>query len=209
MTKVQRSLRFAQVTSGRRTPRGAMNLVICAMAVIASGCSEDKTSATDAAVDARFDGTVLDAGEDVLGAPLAVSVIRGDPTQTTWWDLTVRGVTLQAYEGALVTVRLGRPDRPPERIGSGQARVANGEFSLTFPQVWETDFYKSKTVWIDVDGNGKCDYQVDRVFHDARAVVTPELYVGDAAPVHVRMRLVLTSDQSDLCEQMEGRWPAE
>lgn len=204
-----------------------ITLLICAAAVTASACSDDKSSATDAAVDARLDGAMdgdldgldtapgdgaaaPDAGGDVLTAPLAGRVIRGDPTQMKWWDLTVRGGALQAYEGALVTVRIGRPDRPPERLGSGQARVTNGEFALAFPQVWESSLYKAKSVWIDVDGNGKCDSQVDLVFDDNRAAEAPALYVGEAGPGNMRMRLLSNSNfVGNPCAAFEGNWPAE
>lgn len=200
---------------------------MCAAAGAASACSQDKSSATDAGVDARLDGATdgdlggldtapgdgaaaPDAGGDVLTAPLAGRVIRGDAKETMWWDLTVRGGALQAYEGALVTVRIGRPDRPPERLGSGQARVTNGEFALAFPQVWESSLYKAKSVWIDVDGNGKCDHQVDRVFDDNRAVEAPALYVGEAGPVNVRMRLLSNSNVvGNPCVVFEGNWPTE
>lgn len=194
---------------------------------VAAGCSEGNSDSADAGL-GRNDGSAqsdpnktgmdaaatdakatTDTTADVLAAPLPVRVIRGNPTRTMWWDLTVRGGGLQAYEGAVVTVRIGLPDNPPERIGSGQARIANGEFSLTFPQVWEQGAYKAKSVWIDVDGNGKCNYQIDRIFHDERGSAAPELYVGDAGPAEARMTLVTNSNQSDPCVVLAGAWPAQ
>jgi hypothetical protein len=77
-----------------------------------------------------------------------VRVIRGDSLEDGWQDLTIRGVALHDYEGKVVTVRLGKPDRAPERLGSGQVRVEAGAFELFFPGVWESSLYKSKLVYM-------------------------------------------------------------
>lgn len=111
---------------------------------------------------------VHDSPEDG-GTPLEpVRVIRGDPAQQEWWDLSVRGAALQAFEGMIATVRIGDPSAPPERLGSAQARIEGGAFALTFPAVWEAARYKYKRAFIDTDGNGRCDADVDAVFADQR-----------------------------------------
>jgi hypothetical protein len=101
------------------------------------------------------------------GDPLApVSVIRGGSDE--YWDLTIRGEDLDAYDGKRVLVRIGDPERPPERLGSGDALIASGTFELVFPAVWETGLYKVKLGLIDVDGDRACDLSVDRLFGDSR-----------------------------------------
>lgn len=104
----------------------------------------------------------------------AVTVIRGGAQ--SYWDLTVRGVALDGYEGKRVTVRIGQPQILGERIGAAQSRVTNGRFELFFPQVWEAGLYKSKLVYIDVDGDRWCT-GADVVFRDFRAAQVPELIV--------------------------------
>jgi hypothetical protein len=53
-----------------------------------------------------------------------------------------------------VTVRIGRRNRPPERLGCGRVRIREGAFELPFPAVWEVGLYKQKLVHIDVAGKG-------------------------------------------------------
>src|SRR5207253_9212322 len=56
-----------------------------------------------------------------------IRIIRGDPTRQ-FVDLSIVGMGLASVEGRLVTVRIGIPDRAPERLASGQARVTEGGF---------------------------------------------------------------------------------
>ena len=151
-----------------------------------------------------------EAGE--AGAPGTalepVRVIRGDPDETTWWDLMLQGVDLGAYDGKTVTARIGHPERPPERLGSGQTRVQDGSFSLFFPEVWESSLYKYKRAYIDVNENGSCD-AADLVFHDARA--TPDFVMtvrnpdAERAPADLPLS---TTPEAD-CEVFNSMWPVE
>lgn len=134
-----------------------------------------------------------------------VRVTRGDPLENGWQDLTIRGVALADYEGKVVTVRLGMPDRAPERLGSGQARIEAGAFELFFPEVWESSLYKSKLVYIDVDGDGSCDPLKDRLFADSRAVVAPELTVRGSGAAQ-RADLSTSSDPGH-CAAFNSDWP--
>lgn len=154
-------------------------------------------------------GGLLQGGAGAASQPTLepVRVVRGDPMEKGWWDLSVRGVALDEYEGKVATVRLGMPDRPPERLGSGQARVEAGAFELFFPEVWESSLYKSKLVYIDVDGNGSCDPVNDRLFANFRADLTPELTVrGSGAPE--RADFYPSADPS-YCALFNSDWPSQ
>jgi hypothetical protein len=134
-------------------------------------------------------------------------VIRGDPTEKAWSDLTILGVALEAYEGKIVTVRMGWPDRPPERLGSGQARIEGGAFELLFPKVWESSLYKLKLVYIDVDGDRSCDPVKDLLFADFRAVLTPVLTVrGSGAHQSAEF---FASTEPGYCALFNADWPSE
>jgi hypothetical protein len=139
-----------------------------------------------------------------------VTVIRGDP-QGSFVNLTIRGIALDDHEGELVTVRLGRPDRPPERLGSGSARIRDGTFELFFPAVWEVGLYKQKLVHIDVDGDGTCTSARDRLFQDSRGATTPELTVrGDGTRGQYDIaEAEPLSDDEPLCAQINAPWPEE
>ena len=125
-------------------------------------------------------GTSSGGTETEGGAPgdslQPVRVIRGTPDE--YWDLTVRGEGLDEYDGRRVLARIGNPDRPPERLGSGEAIIGSGVFELIFPAVWEADLYKTKLALIDVDGDLACDLSVDRLFQDSRASPAEVLFVS-------------------------------
>jgi hypothetical protein len=113
-------------------------------------------------------------------ASSGVRIIRGEPGEE-FWDLTIRGEGLDEYEGLAVLVRMGWPDRPPERLAWGEASIAQGAFELLFPAVWESNLYKTKLVLIDVNGDGACDLSMDQLFGDSRAVQAAELVVNGGA----------------------------
>lgn len=121
--------------------------------------------------DALPGGEPLDATVDSVAALQPIRVIRGDPNQATWFDLTLVASGLGEYEGAVVTARIGSPDRPPERLGSGQVRIARGAFEMVFPDVLEPRLYKFKRFFIDLDGDGGCD-PGEPVYSDARFATT-------------------------------------
>jgi hypothetical protein len=139
-----------------------------------------------------------------------VTVIRGDP-EASFADLKVRGVALDRHEGEFVTVKIGMPERPPERLGSGRARIREGTFELSFPAVWEDVLYKQKLVHIDVDGDGTCTAARDRLFQDYRAASTPELIVrGAGEGGHNDIAEVGSlSEAESLCGIVNAGWPAE
>jgi len=137
----------------------------------------------------------------------AVRILRGPPEQT-YWDLTVRGADLEEYEGKHVSVRLGMPDRPPERLGSGGAMIHSGAFELFFPSVWEANLYKRKLVFIDVDDDGACDPVQDKVFNDSRASNAPELVVREAA-VSGQFDFQASLYPEADCAVFNSSWPTE
>jgi hypothetical protein len=134
-----------------------------------------------------------------------VRVIRGDPA-ATFADLTIRGEGLDASEGKRVLVRLGWPDRPPERLGSGEARVEGGAFELFFPAVWEKYLYKTKLVLIDLDDDGVCDPAKDLMFGDSRADPVDTLVASRNSSVPDRM---FETTDSFYCHWYNEPWPEE
>jgi hypothetical protein len=128
-----------------------------------------------------------------------VRIIRGAPDQTHWVDLDVVATGFSNSEGAPVTIQVGMPERPPERLGFGQTRVLNGAFQLTFPAVLENDLYKRKVVWIDVDRDGKCG-GYDIVMSDYGFGIAGMPYVWSAIPP--------TFHSLD-CTAVETSWPME
>jgi hypothetical protein len=142
------------------------------------------------------------AGEASSG----VRIIRGAPDDE-FWDLTIRGEGLDVYEGLAVLVRMGWPDRPPERLASGTASIVRGAFELLFPAVWESNLYKTKLVLIDVDGDGACDLSIDHLFGDSRAVQTAELVVN-GGPSAGRHDMLEMPDEF-YCGWFNSEWPLE
>jgi hypothetical protein len=138
---------FARISSSIALVSGIIPLLLA--------CSGDKLE------------VAADAGLD------PVSILRGDPNEpaSAFSDLILRGEALESYDGKIVTVRIGIPDRPPERLGSAQTRIENGTFRLTFPLVWERDLYKKKIVFIDVNSDGVCNAGKDLVLADNRSVI--------------------------------------
>jgi hypothetical protein len=137
-----------------------------------------------------------------------VRVIRGTPDQA-YWDLTIRGEALDAYDGMKVLVRIGNPERPPERLGSGEAFIDAGAFELVFPAVWDTALYKTKLALIDVDGDRACNLSVDQLFGDSRATRAEVLVVSpEGGPNHFTQRDAATDEY--YCEAWFNReWPRE
>jgi hypothetical protein len=134
-------------------------------------------------------------------------VIRGNPADE-FWDLTLRGEGLEHLDGRVVTVRVGRPASASDRLGSGQARIAGGRFELFLPGVWEATLYKLKTLYIDVDQNGRCDGASDLVFSDARAAMDEVLTVR-VSPPFSDTDLRPSTEAAGHCEELNEPWPAE
>jgi|GEM_PF-3795743 len=151
-------------------------------------------------------GGMSDAGAPADSTLEPIRVIRG-AQGAVWSDLTIRGVGLDEYEGKVATVRLGIPDRPPERLGSGQARIQGGAFELFFPQVWEDSLYKRKLVYIDVNDDGSCDLATDKLFADSRGVVSAALIVrGSGSPSKDDFP---RSEGAESCAPFNSDWPSE
>lgn len=138
--------------------------------------------------------------------PEPVRIIRGDP-EDEFWDLTIRGQALDEYEGKLVIVRMGWPDRAPERLVSGGARIEDGAFDLVFPAAWEADLYKTKLVLIDVNGDHACDLTIDRLFGDSRASYADGFVVNLGSPRG--MFDMAEIDDAFYCGWFNSEWPSE
>jgi hypothetical protein len=134
-------------------------------------------------------------------------VIRGDPDQAEWWDLRLFDERLAEFEGKVVRARIGDPDRPPERLGSGEAVILNGAFSMVFVQVWEAPLYKRKLLFVDVNDNGSCDPGVDRVFQDYRGV--PDLELSLQNGERSELDMPVSSDTEADCLVLSSTWPEE
>lgn len=150
------------------------------------------------------------ASEDQLEK---VAVIRGAADTSDWGDLTIHGEGLHEHEGKIVTVRVGFPDRPPERLGTGQVRIIDGGFTISLPDVAETTLYKRRVAFIDVDADGWCDASVDPVFADYRGAGDLELTLvpGDPSDKMLTEGMMLEALIPDReCEEaFNVDWPAE
>jgi hypothetical protein len=101
------------------------------------------------------------------------TIIRGE-AGASWIDLIIKGEQLDAPDGTRVVVQVGMPERPPERLGYAETRLAGGAFRVVLPDVWETGLYKKKVILLDRDGDRACDGG-ERVLADLRAEVGDEI----------------------------------
>ena len=103
------------------------------------------------------------------------------------------------------------PDRPPERLGSGEARISKGTFTLSFPMVHEPDLYKRKVILIDIDGDGVCNPKDDLVFVDSSFTTKPLDLAAtvDSSKVPPPTRLMSRSSEDSDCEPFLSEWPTE
>jgi len=184
--------------------RPGLHRVIAGLAVGIAACSSSPGSA----------GGGNDGSLPVDGAgpgTTAVRIIRGDPAETMWFTFAIEGHGLTGDEDRLVTARIGTPERPPERLGSGQVRIQGGAFRIEFPQGCEVFLYKRKLLFIDVDGDGICAPGVDRVYHDYRFLES-DITIGlsDSVPKPLTDSQMLLSD-ADIavadCQALNEPWP--
>jgi len=143
-----------------------------------------------------------------------VRIIRGDPNARGWFNCDFEGHGLSSDDGRVVTARIGTPDRSPERLGLGQARVEGGVFRIEFPQGCESDLYKRKLLFVDVDADGSCTPGVDRVYEDYRFLDTDLTFTlidsvprptGPPAPgTSVMSR---SRDEATDCQFLNDPWP--
>jgi len=182
-------------TGGARTADGAVD---------SSTGNSGGAAGTDASDAGGSDGSDGDgSGGDALEQ---VRVIRGDPAQREWWDLTIRGDGLSDANGKVVRVRVGDPTRPPERLGSGQARIERDGFEIQFTQVWEAGWYKAKYAFIDLDDDGACA-PPDLVFSDRRA--TPHFVLTLQNGPGTQLDMPVSSHPEEDCLVLNGPWPSE
>jgi len=141
----------------------------------------------------------------------AVRIIRGDPAQTSWFTFAVEGHGLTGDEGRLVTARIGVPEQPPQRLGSGQVRIQDGAFRIEFPQGCEFSLYKRKLLFIDVDADGICTAGVDRVYSDYRALESDiTIALSDSIPkpqTDFQMLLSAADAAASSCQVLNEPWP--
>jgi hypothetical protein len=168
----------------------------------ALGCS---SSGSPAAVD-DADGGSADGGL----AP--ARIIRGDPSATSWYSLSIEGHGLANEEGRVVTVRIGIAERSPERLGSAQARIEGGAVRIDLPKAAEISLYKRKLLFIDVDSDGTCTAGVDHVYSDYRAQEGDlTLTLSDSVPgpaSDAAMRLATdAATAAPSCQVFNDPWP--
>lgn len=183
------------LTCRRRRWRGAAPVLLAALTL---NCGEQSSTSP------RDDTGNPDAGDRPLQS---VRVIRGAQANS-YWDLTIRGVDLAQHEHRVVTVRIGNPAAPLERLGSGQARVSGGTFEVFFPQVWEAGLYKHKRAFIDVDGDGRCEPATDGVYDDLRGMPHFELTVH-STDEDSQFAMRFASDAAATCAALNADWPDE
>jgi hypothetical protein len=172
---------------------------------VALCCGLNCTSAGGAAAVDNADGGDADGGL----AP--VRIIRGDPSATSWFSLSIEGHGLASEDGRVVTVRIGMAERPPERLGSAQGRIESGAFRIDLPQACEISLYKRKLLFVDVDGDGTCTPGVDHVYSDYRAQEGGDLTLtlSDSVPApasDASMRLATDAGAAS-CQVFNDPWP--
>jgi hypothetical protein len=152
-------------------------------------------------------------GGNADGGLAPVRIIRGDPSATSWYSLSIEGHGLANEEGRVVTARIGIAERPPERLGSAQARIESGGFRIDLPQAAEISLYKRKLLFIDVDGDGTCTPGVDHVYSDYRAQEGGDLTLtlSDSVPApapDAAMRLAAdAATAAPSCQVFNDPWP--
>src|SRR5262245_60525908 len=131
---------------------GLRAALIAGLVLAAIGCAEERLAANVPDGGAGGTGTGGtgtggagggdDAGPDTGTAP--VRLIRGDPAGTfVTCNFEARGLPAED-EGRAVILRLGFPDRPPERLVAAEARVEDGAFRIEAPLGCERSLYKRK-----------------------------------------------------------------
>ena len=137
-----------------------------------------------------------------------VRVIRGAPDERLWHDVVVEGQGFSDLDGRIVTVRIGFPSRPPERLASGQARIDMGAFSIRLPGAMESGRSKRKLVQIDADGDRLCS-AADLMFEDSGFAdgATPTDFVMKVTPTSINKvgpSVIIEAE----CESFRN-WPLE
>jgi hypothetical protein len=185
----------------------------------ATGSDGAEVAGNDAAADTDgLPGTSTDVGVDggaETGAADDVVIIRGDPARTfATPTLEARGWGAE-YEGRLVGIRFGLPERPPERLTSGRVRFHQGGFRIALPMAVETSLYKAKFLFVDVDGDGVCSAQNDVVYQDYSFLDGDLTLVLDGSTpaamgaAERTMPKTLGADvAAQVCGILNGPWPA-
>jgi len=111
-------------------------------------------------------------------------------------------------------VRVGSPDRPPERLVQAWSRFHDGGFEIALPMGVETSLYKAKFLYVDADGDGLCTPENDLGYRDASFLEADLTFVlqGSVPPATGNTeRLMLQTTATDLtapvCDVMNGPWP--
>lgn len=148
------------------------------------------------------------AGSTGQASPIAI--IRGDPAATDWLTLTVDARGLAVEDGTLFRLRMGHPERPPERLTDAVVVVEGGGFSLELPASNEPDLYKRRAGFLDVDGDGVCTIGVDPLYVDYRFIeADTTLMLSDSVPRPDTNLYFLRHDAAEECDALNMAWPAE
>lgn len=145
--------------------------VVLAVALVACGGTDDTADGGDR-TDAGTDGGVFtDAGDDDLG------------------DLTVDGTDFAAHDGRQVFVALVRSTNGQvDDVRS--AVIADGAFTIVFPDALTAGRSYRLDTFADVDGDGRCDPAVDDAARTELGALT-----GD-----VRVELEPTTETAAACD---------
>jgi hypothetical protein len=171
-----------------------------------SGGSTGDAGATDIA-----DGAAPDAGGDGGLAP--PRIIRGDPALTFVTIVVVGRGLPPANEDRQVFVRVGTPERPLERLVSAQARIKGGGFELRLPLASEPSLAKRKLLFVDLDGDGVCSPEADRVYGnwDAFTEALATIVLADSSPRGGEgehwFSLAPGTRATEICSWMNAPWP--
>ena len=146
------------------------------------------------------------------GAP--VRVTRGDPVGTfVACNFEARGWPAED-ESRSVILRLGHPDRLPERLVAAEARVERGAFRIAVPMGCEKGLYKRKALMVDVDGDGACTRGVDRIYTNSSFLVGDLTFVlagsvpdGNMGGGERRLTLGSAETVAEACDVFNLPWP--
>jgi hypothetical protein len=140
-------------------------------------------------------------------------IIRGDPARTfATATFEARGWAGED-EGRLVVLRAGMVERSPERLVSAKTHVHEGAFRIVLPMGIETDLYKRKQIFVDINGDGRCTPEVDRAFEDYSFLINDLTFVlqGSVPAADNKtergMRQVAVEATTAICDVMNGAWP--
>src|SRR5262245_34895196 len=141
--------------NGRDEPSWCTALSACLLLTFigCSGKSVSNSGATagDGSTAASGSGGMVGAG----GASRDPCVNVSGAGRQPWYDLTIAGTQFNADEGA--RMRIVVASQSPNRVGVGEVSIKNGAFTLSLPQVLNSDLYIGISLYVDRNQDNACE----------------------------------------------------